>query len=392
MRSLRALFIAIALTGLAASAVCAQEPVKIGLITTLSGPGGYLGADIRDGFQLAVEMEGGKLGGVPVQVLVEDDGFKPGQGKQIADKFLKNENIKLFTGIVFSNIVNATIPDILDAGAIYVSPNAAPSNFSGKDCNRNYYVVSWQNDSLHESAGQNATNLGYKNAFILAPNYQAGKDALAGFKRYFKGEIAGELYTRLDQTDYAPEMAQIRAAQPDVVFQFHPGGLGISFMRQYQQAGLLGTIPMVVAAPSMDTTILKAIGDAAIGVNVSSQWNLDFENDANKKFVAAWQKKFGAERLPTFYASQGYDTALAIGAGLKGVNGDLGNTDAFRTAMLKADFHSVRGAFKFGSNQHPIQDWYALRVEKGPDGKPLIKTVGKVMSDHGDAYAKECKL
>src|SRR5579863_9082280 len=185
MRSLRFLLIGIALTGLAASAVCAQEPVKIGLITTLSGPGGYLGADVRDGFLLAAEMEGGKLGGVPVQVLVEDDGFKPGQGKQIADKFLKSENIKLLTGIIFSNIVGATVPDILDAGAIYVSPNAAPSNFSGKDCNRNYYVVSWQNDSLHESAGQNATNLGYKKAFILAPNYQAGKDALAGFKRYF---------------------------------------------------------------------------------------------------------------------------------------------------------------------------------------------------------------
>ena len=392
MRLLRSTLLSLALGSLAASAVCAQDPVKIGLITTLSGPAGYLGADIRDGFQLAVEMDGGKLGGVPVQVLVEDDGFKPGQGKQIADKFLKSEKIKLLTGIVFSNIVGATVPDILDAGAIYVSPNAAPSNFSGKDCNKNYYVVSWQNDTLHESAGQNATNLGYKKAFILAPNYQAGKDALAGFKRYFKGEIAGELYTRLDQTDYAPEMAQIRAAQPDVVFQFHPGGLGISFMRQYQQAGLLGTIPMVVAAPSMDTTILKAIGNAAIGVNVSSQWNLDFDNEANKQFVAAWKKKFGPERLPTFYASQGYDTALAIGAGLKGVNGNLSDTDAFRTAMLKADFHSVRGAFKFGSNQHPIQDWYAMRVEKGADGKPFIKTVGKVFSNHGDAYAKDCKL
>ena len=270
---IRSLLCGIVLAVTAASAACAQEPVKIGLITTLSGPGGYLGADIRDGFQLAAEMGGGKLGGIPVQVLVEDDGFKPGQGKQIADKFLKTEKVKLFTGIVFSNIVGATVPDILDAGAIYVSPNAAPSNFSGKDCNKNYFVVSWQNDSLHESAGQNATNLGYKKAFILAPNYQAGKDALAGFKRYFKGEIVGEVYTRLDQTDYAPEMAQIRAAKPDVVFQFHPGGLGISFMRQYQQAGLLGTIPMVVAAPSMDTVILKAIGDAAIGVNVSSQWN-----------------------------------------------------------------------------------------------------------------------
>jgi branched-chain amino acid transport system substrate-binding protein len=337
-------------------------------------------------------MGDGKLGGVPVRLLVEDDGFKPGQGKQIADNLLKSEKIKLFTGIVFSNILGATVPDILDAGAIYVSPNAAPSNFSGKDCNKNYYVVSWQNDSLHESAGQNASNIGYKKAFILAPNYQAGKDALAGFKRYFKGEIVGEVYTRLDQTDYAPEMAQIRDAHPDVVFQFHPGGLGISFMRQYQQAGLLGTIPMVVAAPSMDTTILKAIGDAAVGVNVSSQWNADFDNEANKAFMAAWQKKFGGDRLPTFYASQGYDTALAIGAALKGVNGDLSNTDAFRAAMLKADFHSVRGAFQFGNNQHPIQDWYAMRVEKGAEGKPLLKTVGKIMSNHADAYAKECKL
>jgi len=389
---IRSLLAGIALSVVAASSADAQEPVKIGLITTLSGPAGYLGADIRDGFQLAVDMGDGKLGGVPVRLLVEDDGFKPGQGKQIADNLLKSEKIKLFTGIVFSNILGATVPDILDAGAIYVSPNAAPSNFSGKDCNKNYYVVSWQNDSLHESAGQNASNIGYKKAFILAPNYQAGKDALAGFKRYFKGEIVGEVYTRLDQTDYAPEMAQIRDAHPDVVFQFHPGGLGISFMRQYQQAGLLGTIPMVVAAPSMDTTILKAIGDAAVGVNVSSQWNADFDNEANKAFMAAWQKKFGGDRLPTFYASQGYDTALAIGAALKGVNGDLSNTDAFRAAMLKADFHSVRGAFQFGNNQHPIQDWYAMRVEKGAEGKPLLKTVGKIMSNHADAYAKECKL
>jgi branched-chain amino acid transport system substrate-binding protein len=218
----------IALSTVFAVPAIAQEPVKIGLITTLSGPGGYIGADIRDGFLLAVEMEGGKLGGVPVQVIVEDDGFKPGQGKQIADKFLKTEKIKLFTGIVFSNIAGATVPDILDADAIYVSPNAAPSNFAGKECHKSYYVVSWQNDSLHESAGQNVTNLGYKRAFILAPNYQAGKDALAGFKRLFKGEVVGEAYTRLDQTDYAPEMAQIRATKPDVVFQFHPGGLGIA--------------------------------------------------------------------------------------------------------------------------------------------------------------------
>ncbi len=383
--------VAIAALG-AMPAAAQQQPLKIGFITTLSGPAGYIGADIRDAFQLAIDIEGGKLGGIPVRLIVEDDGFKPGQGKQVADRFLKTDNIKLFTGIVFSNIAGATVPDILDAGAIYVSPNAAPSNFAGKECHKNYYVVSWQNDSLHESAGQNATNLGYKRVFILAPNYQAGKDALAGFKRLFKGEIAGEVYTRLDQTDYAPEMAQIRAAKPDAVFQFHPGGLGIAFIRQYQQAGLLGTIPMVVASPSIDVVILKAVGEAALGIDGTSQWNTDFDNPANKKFMAEWQKKFGAERLPTYYASQGYDTALAIAAALKATNGDVTNTDAFRTAMLKADFQAVRGAFKFGPNQHPIQDWYATRVEKDTGGKPVIKTLGKILSDHGDAYSKDCKL
>ena len=190
---MRCALLGVALSASMATAAFAQDSVKIGFITTLSGPGGYIGADARDGFQLAVEMEGGKLGGVPVQVVVEDDGLKPGTGKQIADKFLKTDKIKLFSGIIFSNISGAVVPDILDAGGIYVSPNAGPSNFAGADCNKNYYVVSWQNDTLHESAGQNATNLGYKKAFVLAPNYQAGKDAITGFKRFFKGEIVGEV-------------------------------------------------------------------------------------------------------------------------------------------------------------------------------------------------------
>lgn len=379
-----------AITLAAAGATRADEPVKIGMITTLSGPAGYLGQDIRDGFQLAIDAEGGTLGGVPVSVMVEDDALKPGNGRQIADRLLNNDGVKLFTGIVFSNVAGATVPDIVDNDAIYVSPNAAPSNFAGSECHENYFVVSWQNDSLHESAGQNATNLGYKNAFVLAPNYQAGKDAIAGFKRFFKGEIAGEVYTRLDQTDFAAEMAQIRDAGPDVVFQFHPGGLGITFLRQYQQAGLLETVPMVVAEPSMDGVILNAVGEAAVGINVSSHWNADFDNPANEAFVAAWNEAY--DRPITYYASQGYDTALAIGSALKATGGDLDDLDAFREALRKAEFASVRGDFAFGPNQHPIQDWYALKVVIGEDGKPALKTGEKILDDHSDAYAAECSL
>ena len=387
----RRMFAWAALFGAAGIATAAaQEPLKIGLITTLSGPGGYIGEDIRDGFQVAIDLEGGKLGGRAVQVVVEDDGFKPGQGKQVADRLMKSDKIKLFTGIVFSNIAVATVPDILDGGGIYVSPNAGPSNFAGAECNKNYYVVSWQNDSLHESAGQNATILGYKRAFILAPNYQAGKDALTGFKRFFKGEIVGEAYTRLDQTDYAAEMSQIRAANPDVVFQFHPGGLGIAFLRQYQQAGLLERFPMVVAAPSMDATTLKAVGDAGLGINLTTHWNTDFDNPANKRFVAEFQKRYN--RLPTYYAGQSYDSALAIAAALKGTGGKVDDADAFRKEMLKADFQAVRGPFKFGPNQHPIQDWWAAKVEKDAQGKPAIRSTSKVLTNHGDVYAKDCKL
>lgn len=362
--------------------------VKIGMITTLSGPGGYLGQDIRDAFTLAADT--GMFGASKIDLAVEDDGLKPAQAKQIANRMLKSDGIRLFTGIVFSNILEAVAPDVLEEGGIYVSPNAGPSSLAGKNCHRNYFVVSWQNDSLHESAGENATRLGYKKMYLLAPNYPAGKDAITGFKRFFKSDIVGESYTKLDQTDYAPEMAQIRAANPDGVFQFHPGGLGIAFLRQYQQAGLIGKIPMVLAAPSLDATTLAAVGEIALGMDVTAHWNSDLDNPANKKFVGAFIERF--KRTPTYYASQGYDTALAIAAALKATNGDTKNTEAFRTAMLKADFNSVRGNFRFGANQHPVQDWYGLRVERGPDGKLAIVTKGKVLTNHGDAYAAACKL
>lgn len=381
-----------ALAGLLGSVVTggAQEPVKIGMITTLSGPAGYLGQDVRDGFELAVKMNDGKLGDVPVEILVEDDGLKPGNGRQIADRFLNNEDVKLFTGIIFSNVAGATVPDIVDEGAIFVSPNAGPSEFAGAGCHPNYFVLSWLTDTMQGSAGKNASDLGYKRAFVLAPNYQAGKDAITGFKRYFDGEIVGEIYTRLDQTDFAAEMAQIREVAPDVVFQFQPGGLGIAFLRQYQQSGLLGSIPMVVSEPSMDHAILKAVGDAAEGLNVSGAWNTDLDNPTNAAFVAQFEETYG--RTPTMYAAQGYDTALAFASALGKVEGDISDLDAFRSALRETDFETTRGALEFGANQHPVQDWYAMRVEKNDAGELVLKTRKKLMSAHGDPFAQDCSF
>ncbi|MCG8361263.1 MAG: ABC transporter substrate-binding protein [Kiloniellales bacterium] len=378
-----------ALLAAAAPVAQAADAVKVGMITTLSGGGSGLGIDIRDGFQLAIDQEGGKLGGHAVELLVEDDGRKPDRAKEISDRMVKRDAVDIMTGIVWSNLAIAVVPKVTKAGVFYVSPNAGPSLLAGKGCHPNYFNVAWQNDNLHEAVGKHVKDQGYKNVYILAPNYPAGKDALSGFKRFYGGALAGEVYTKLGQKDYAAEIATLRDAKPDAVFFFLPGGMGISFLKQYSQAGLMDEIPVFGPAFSFDQTILAAVGDAAIGIVNSSQWNRDIDNAANKAFVADFQKAYG--RLPSLYASQGYDAARLIGSALKAVGGDMSQADAFRAALKTADFESVRGPFKFGPNHHPIQDIYVRRVVK--DGDVLTNEIlEKAFTGHADAYAAECSM
>lgn len=377
----------VALSALIATPVSAV--VKIGMITTLTTKAGYLGEDIRDGFTLAIEQGGGKLGGIDVELMVEDDGRKPGKGRQIADRYIKSDKVKIMTGIVFSNVAMAVVPKVVKDDVFYISPNAGPSALAGKGCHKNYFNAAWQNDNLHEVMGQHLSDADFKSAYILAPNYPAGKDALAGFKRFYKGKIAGEVYTKLGQSDYAAELANLRAAKPDAVFFFLPGGMGINFLKQYSQAGLNQSIPVFGPAFSFDARILKAVGDAAVGVLNGSQWNYDLDNAANKTFVAAFKSKY--DRMPTLYASQGYDTANLIASALKATGGDPSNMDAFRSALEKADFDSVRGNFRFGSNHHPVQDIYVREVVKDASGIHNT-TLKKVFSNHADAYAGQCSL
>ncbi|MDV7338627.1 ABC transporter substrate-binding protein [Terasakiella sp. A23] len=370
-------------------ASAADKPVKIGMITTLSGGAASLGIDIRDGFDLAVKMKKGMLGGVKTEVITIDDARKVGTAKQIATRMIKKDDVDVVTGIVWSNLAMAVVPTVTKAGKIYISPNAGPSALAGKGCHPNYFNVAWQNDNLHEAMGKYASDKGVKKTYLLAPNYPAGKDALKGFKRFYKGDIAGEVYTKLGQVDYAAEIANLRAAKPDAVYFFLPGGMGINFVKQYNQAGLNKTTPLYGPAFSFDEGILKAVGDSALGVYNSSQYSWDLENQANMMFVAAFMAEY--KRAPSLYASQGYDAAMLLDSAIAKVKGDLSDQDAFRAAIKAADFQSVRGNFKFGSNNHPIQDIYVRQVVKGENGV-TNKTVEKVFTDHADAYAASCKM
>ena len=357
------------------------EAVKVGMITTLSGGGASLGIAIRDGFMLALKQ----AGAADLELIVEDDQRKPDIAVQLADRMIQSDKVDILTGIVWSNLAMAVVPAATAQGKFYISPNAGPSALAGKGCHRNYFNAAWQNDNLHEAAGAYANKAGYGKTFIMAPNYPAGVDALNGFKRFYKGELAGEVFTKLGQKDYAGEIAQIRASGADSVFFFLPGGMGIAFLKQYAQSGV--DIPLIGPAFSFDQDILQAVGDAALGVRNTSQWNKDLDNPANKAFVAAFVAEYG--RLPSLYASQGYDTANLILSAMR--KADVKDADAFRAALEEADFDSVRGAFRFGPNHHPIQNIYVREVVKEGDVY-TNRTIGVALENHADAYAKDCRM
>jgi branched-chain amino acid transport system substrate-binding protein len=365
-----------------ALAGAASAETRIGMITTLSGGGASLGIDVRDGFLLAMEQAGRD----DIELIVEDDEQAPDVAVQLADRMIQAEDVDIMTGIIWSNLAMAVVPSVTAQGVFYLSPNAGPSQLAGRGCNPNYFNVAWQNDNLHEAAGAYANSAGYSNSFILAPNYPAGQDALAGYKRFYEGGLAGELYTQLGQTDYAAEIAQIRASGADSVFFFLPGGMGISFLRQYADSGL--DIPVIGPAFSFDQNILQAVGADALGVVNTSQWSPDLENEANAAFVAAYQEAYG--RIPSLYASQGYDTANLILSALA-VADPSEDPDAFREALRAADFVSTRGDFAFGPNHHPIQDIYVREVVQ--DGDIFTnRIIGTALEDRGDAYAEECQM
>lgn len=368
--------------GLSVSGLALAEPVKIGMITTLSGGGAGLGVDARDGFMLALKLSGAK----DIEVVTEDDAMKPETAVQIADKMIQSEQVDLLTGIIWSNLAMAVVPNAVAQGKFYLSVNAGPSPLAGAKCHENYFNVAYQNDNFHEAAGNYAQSEGIKKMFILAPNYPAGTDSLNGFKRFYKGELVGEVYTKLGQTDYAAEIAQIRASGADSVFFFLPGGMGIAFMKQYAQSGV--GIPVMGPGFSFSQDVLGAIGDAALGAKNTASWSPDLDNPKNKEFVAAFKTEYN--RLPSIYAAQAFDTgSLIVAAAGKA---SVKDADAFRAALKAAEFESVRGKFKFNTNNHPIQDFYVREVVKNEEGVLTNKIIATSFTDHQDAYAKDCKM
>ncbi|HZP68844.1 MAG TPA: ABC transporter substrate-binding protein [Pseudolabrys sp.] len=373
----------------AVNAAAAQDKIRIGLVYTLSGPASTLGQQSKNGFELALKDLGGKMGGKEVELFVADDELKPDLAIQKVRGMLERDRVDFVVGPIFSNILVAIHKPVIDAGKILISTNAGTSNFAGAGCNANFFVTSYQNDQIFEAVGEAANKLGYKRVYVLVPNYPAGKDAIAGFKRAYKGEIVEESLVPLNTTDFGPEVSKISAAKADALFTFMPGGLGINMLNTYIQAGLKEKIP-IVSAFTADEATLPVLKDNAVGVYGVLTWAPNMDNPANKKFVSEYEAAYKA--VPASYAMQAYDAAMLINSAVAAVKGNLADQNAVRAALRKATFTSVRGPFKFNINGYPIEDFYLTKVARRADGKFETQVVEKIFANRADGYAKDCKL
>ena len=387
----KAFWLACTMALVLASPALAGDTIKIGFVSTFSGPTAVIGNDMRNSFELALDHLGRKMGGKPVEVIYEDDGQKPDVGKQKTEKLVQSDHVDFIAGYIWSNVLLASLKTAVDSQTFLISANAGPSQLAGDLCSPYVFSTSWQNDQTPAAMGLYMNQKGVKSVFLIGPNYAAGKDMLAGVKSTFKGEVKGEEYTVWpSQLDFSAELSKARASGAESIFVFYPGAAGVQFLNQYAQAGLKAQMPLYTAF-TVDELSLPLQKDNAIGVPGAQEWVNDLPNEQNKKFVEDYRKKYPNLR-PTYYGAQAYDSAQLINSAVVAVGGDTGKKDAMKAAMEKADFKSLRGAFKYGNNHIPIQNFYLQDVVKDADGQLALKTVATIVKDSQDGFHDKCPM
>lgn len=381
----------IAALALGMQPVWAQDSVKIGFVSTFSGPQAAIGEDMRRSVELALEHLGGKMGGKKIEVVYEDDQFKPDVGKARSEKLVQQDKVSFIAGYIWSNVLLASLKTVTDEGdTILISANAGPSQIAGELCNKNFFSTSWNNDQTPMAMGEYLNTKGVKSLYVVGPNYAAGKDMLAGVKRTYKGKLLGEDYTKWpDQLDFSAELTKIGAAKPDGIFIFYPGAHGVQFVKQWAQSGLNKTVPLYQVF-SIDAITLPQQGELALGTLGAQEWVNDLPNDQNKRYVADFKKKYNV--YPSYYGAQSYDAIMLIASAAEALKGDLSNKDKVRAEMKKANFKSLRGDFKFNTNQFPIQNFYIQETVKDPQGLMTVKTIATAVTAAKDPFADKCPM
>lgn len=387
---------AIIVSAIAVTGAAQADSVKIGFVTTLTTPAAVIGEDMKNSVELAMEHIGGKMGNLDVELIMEDDGFKPDVGKQKTDKLVKQDDVDFVAGYIWSHVLLASAKSVLDADKFLISANAGPSQIAGKRCHANFFSSSWQNDQTPMAMGEHLNQKGVKSIYVMAPNYAAGKDMVRGVESTFKGKVSGKDMTKWGadaQLDFSAELAKAKSSGAEAIFVFYPGKAGGAFIKQYQQAGLQGKMDFysVFTVDSIALPKLQKAGlSGVLGSKNTQQWSPDILNAANQRFVGDYLKRHG--KYPSFYGAQSYDAIMLIKSAVEKVGGNLKNKDAVRAALKQADFDSVRGNYSYGNNHMPIQNFYLREVVEDSEGRWTTKIVSTVLTNHQDPYASQCNM
>lgn len=378
---------AAAATAMMMAGVVQADTVKVGYMTTLSGSGGIIGKQMQNAVNLAMEHTGGTLGGMDAEVIFVDDQRKPDVAKQLANRLVKSDRVDVIAGVIWSNLLMAIHKPVTRSGTLLIGSNAGPSPLAGKDCHKNFVSMSWQNDQTPEGMGKYMQDAGVTSVYLVAPNYQAGKDMMSGFKRHYKGEVVAEVYTKLGQSDFQAELSTLRASRPEATFVFQPGGMGINFVKQWHQAGM-EQVSKLYTVFTVDNLSLPALKETALGVVSTQTWSPDLDNEINRRFVADYKAKFGG--YPSFYAAQAYDTMMAIDHAI--AKAGSSDTEAMRAVLAEGGIPTTRGPLAMNSNQFPIQNVYLREAVLDADSMATTRITGTVFENHADAYAKDCQF
>ena len=369
----------------------AGDTIRIGFVSTFSGPAAAIANDARNGFELALDHLGREMDGRPVEMIYEDDQQKPDVGKQKTEKLIQSDRIDFIVGYNWSNVLLASLKPAVDSKTFLIGINAGPSQLAGELCSPYIFLTSWQNDQTPAAMGLYMNQKEVKSVFLIGPNYAAGKDKLAGFKSTFKGQVLGEEYTVWPtQLDFSAELTKARNSKAESIFVFFPGAAGVQFLNQFVQAGIKQQIPLYTDG-TIDELSLPLQKDNALGILSVEEWVNDLPNEENKRFVADYRKKHPGLR-PSYYGAQAYDAAQLINSAVVAVKGDLTKKDAMKAEMEKANFKSVRGSFQYGNNHIPIQNFYLIDVVKDPDGELSLRTVATIVENDQDRFHDKCPM
>ena len=375
----------------AASSADAQE-LRIGFMATQTGGAAAIGQHAVNGWKIGLEHEGwtkdgDKLGGVPTRMFYADDQLKPDVALKEIERLVTQERIHIGAGFMWTNIMLAVRTPLIDNKRIILSTVAGPSTMAGKECTPYFVSTSWTGEQTAQAGGDLLNADGVKSLYIMVPNYQGGKDIVAGVTSTYKGKVVGQSLFKMGESDFQADISKLRAEKPEAVFYFGPGAMSVAFMRQWAASGAGKDIKLYTHF-AVDSITLPVVGESALGTFHVSSWAKDSPNAVNQKFIKDYLAKFG--HMPSVFAQQAYDGPRLLAAALTKSGGKFEDPIAFMKVLRHTPYPSARGYFPYNVNGLPIVDFYKREVVRGADGKPQIVTRATVVKASKDPYWQEC--